>query len=392
MDPVRNLLAEAQFDSGGCFTLDFAASRKRWEQQALGDPAAFLRLTLQALVARGCDTIRVQSDPQRCTLNWEPEPLSKAELTQLSEYFQGQSDSYSSPCLQLLKLAGMLTSCRPDLRLCLVGLNWVLWLDHHQGARLEKSTGQPPGIEFCRLDRRPTDQLSSVYSVDLLHPRTSSAWPEIGLLARGFGDLPTHITWNGKKNSSDLMQRNWDDNLFICEIVRCAIVHPDAERNRLRLRWTSRNPMEALFGPHFLCCTDPEGSPIPARAGQTVQCCAAALVYNRNVVQGKSNSPSHCFRWMLNGWPVDQPQLGAPNMRVVADASDLPTDITGARLVQGEKLRARTSEMGRWLANNLACAGLQISQRTGWIPMWFWDHDRQVIDARLHFESMSNRA
>lgn len=372
MDPISNLLEEAEFDSGGRFTLDFAASRKRWEQQALGDPAAFLRLALQALVARDCASIQVRTDTQACRLSWEGKPLKTEELTHLCNYFQGQSDTFSGASLQLLKLAGMLTSCRPDLETRISSAGGVLHLDHQRGAHFEKAQAGTSEIRFTRIAQRPKDQLSSVMQVDLLHPFLSSAWPEIAQLTRGFGDLSSPVSWNGKSGEGNLLRTYWDDNLGIFEVARCAVIHPDPERNRLRMSFSGNNPLQKVFAPSLFSCTDTQGKVLEVKSGDTVRCCLAALLYNRGVVHGKQNSPNHQFRWMLNGWPVDRPQLGIPPMRIVVDASNLPTDITGARLADSSRLRELTRSAWSWLAENLKAACRNLDEQSHWTRLRFW--------------------
>jgi hypothetical protein len=77
VDYLEQLQAEGSFDSHGCFTLDFAASRSRYLRLADSDPSAYLRLLLQGILASGPQRLEISSRGKQLTVRWEPEPEPK---------------------------------------------------------------------------------------------------------------------------------------------------------------------------------------------------------------------------------------------------------------------------------------------------------------------------
>lgn len=374
MDPIASLSQEAELDSSGRFSIDFRAARNRWKAEALKDPAAFLRLSLQALLARNPERLEVSTNSKRCRLRWTEAPFSEDEFASLASYFQGQADITSTPSMQLLKIAGMMLAWRTDIKTRFITEAQVLTLDPVKGALLEPFPSEPPGIEFQRSGPRPQDGARA--ELDLLRPRTSLSWPEVSSLKKGFGGTTTTLTWDGSAARSDLLSPGWSMPLGLYELCRCAIVHPDPARNRLSLRWKNKTAPLGLLVPTLFSCISTDGQPLAVRAGESVSCCAAALLYNGPLVS-RDGPDLYLCRLQKFGWPVHRPYRPPKNMRTLVDASDLPTDITGAKLLRSGEER-RLEETWRWLTQALRHAENQISEQPSWKQLLLRPHKQQI--------------
>lgn len=385
MDYLDQLTSEAQFDSSGQFTLNFASSRSRFANLANADTTAFVRLAIQSALASHARQVDIRLSQKVCQVqgveSWTPQ-----HLEHLFDYLAGREDSYLNPTLQLAKMACILSSCRSDLllRVEIAGQSRALELDG-QGPRW--STVVPPrtgGFCFTRVGERPPENRARLQDIQLFSPLLSTAWPELSQLRGQFVDPPAALALNGVSFSKDTFAPIGHDGMPIDtsenpELFRIAFLHPDPARNNVRVIRPHRNKLLSLFAPLIFLCCDLEGNlvEVPPRACLRAY---AGFTLSSHRVSGEEGAPDHRVRLLKYGVCLYESQALLPRrIRGLVDASDLATDLTGNKFVRDEHFAQRVDDA---VALFHQAAGLwqqRLDQITGWDRFLYRRH-RLVLD------------
>ncbi|MBT9585725.1 hypothetical protein IV102_20460 [bacterium] len=364
MDYLDSLQAEGQFHSRGRFTLDFAASRKRYEKLAFQDPAAFLRLWLQALLASGVGGLDLDASAQQLRLSWHGHPAPNWQALDLESvfgYLQGEQDHFQGDYLQYAKLACVLCSCRPDLRLTvqLPGCPWQLRLDSQGPQRLQEA-GQQSQICLQQVGSRPLGRQVTLTTLDLLSPILSSSWPELHELKPQLAHFPAQVRLNGQLQVA-IGGFNLDPS--IPEILRVGVFHDDPRYNNILLPMGQPPKPLAWLQPVTILGLDWLGQVRPIlhnRAYFVARIYLGDLNREDEVVEQR-------FQLKKHGFPLQISQGLIPKQAAVSiDASDLVTDISSKKPVVNQDLRSKVREARDWLAR-AAKLGLQHVKEA---PRW----------------------
>lgn len=356
MDYIHELEDEGQFDSHGSFTLNLTDSRSRFATLIKQEPAAYLRLWLQALVASQAQEVRLRGSGSTLTISWSggpPEVWTAADLDALEGYLKGQRDTFRHPAMQYAKLSLALASCQDGLRCQLrpPAAAWALEADA-SGVRRVQTSGQWDGL---RLQKSGSAQVGMDWlAADWLSPLLSYRWPELVQLKPQLHTLPLETRLNGRHLGPP---PSWNQDPTNPEILRIHFRHPDPQRNTLRpprggppgpLRW-----LQPL--PELNLSLKGEGMERGPR------CYASVRVF-----LGDLNA-SPRFLLSKHGFPLQLPQQFVPGRVMLAlDASELSTDIAVKKPVRNDALRAKILE-ARELLGVAITAGLKSVREA---PLW----------------------
>jgi len=369
VDYLEQLQAEGSFDSHGCFTLDFAASRSRYLRLADSDPSAYLRLLLQGILASDPQRLEISSRGKQLTVRWEPEPEPKPkpkngwtsqDLAPLRSYLQGAQDEYHHPCLQYLKLGLLLASCRPQLQVRLqVDRQVVEWQGQSFDWQVAKDSQRVLKLEKLGADW----EVRSLDSDSFL-----SAWPEMCQLRT---DLATARPQCFVQGREELPRVPYGWAMLAPEFLRVAIVHPEEGCNKVPILLEPPPRPVAWLQPVTQLVLALDGTPLSFRLRERRLAYFIARLYLGDVhlqedFWGKAPARTH-LSLLREGFPLDLPNGLIPRSCVVMlEASELSTDLSFKKPIRNAALLEKV-QVARRLLHLAVEAGLRTVREA---PAW----------------------
>ncbi len=345
---VRHGLADAVLESSGKFSVDFLKARDKLEQFRLPSPAHYLLKVVQAAVLSGAPEVRIEVHAQATVARFCPQDEQLQQFSSVTEGL-GNPLEVANPALRSL--------CQALLGAMLNRHEAVCWrVNHPQGSDVLRLGATGNSTECWRYRARPpVEGLLTQF-----RPPNWRFWisardrAEEGLLLQqkgGFCPIPLRFDGLGMQNYwPQIPAGRGEHPFFLYQMFWPGSdfgIKPPALASFFREgpRWVWRvvhwHPGGVMFSPaaigqtcFFFEVQDRESW------GEVVGCRAAAAVDSRF-------EPEATCIFVDHGVALEPVRLdlGLPGLWLILPRGNLDLDLSGFRIIENEKLRARIDDM-----------------------------------------------
>lgn len=330
----------------GQFTLDLSRRRQAYEALNRQAPHAYMVNLLRALCQPGLGPIEAHVSDTEIRLEVPSASFGTDDVAGLYDFLAlGSSAEATNAGSACLRLACLLLSCRPDLRLLIQASDTCLHLD---GANCQLRRAPAPSerltVSVRATGNRPRAFTPSLWRMDLLSWRVGLFWPEWVRALELWRFPPCPLQINGALFQPRYFGRGTRRQTWL--LGQGFVAASGGGRNRLSFPVAVPGRSSHIFQ----AGRDSEGNAIAAGHA------ALPAVWGWKARMRDETTGRGTLYCCADGFVLETYEIYAPGLSMVLDLSELATDASGLRFVQSQALDAAILEFQAQMREELGRA------------------------------------